>query len=108
MKLWNKYLVQRRDGTVPEWPWMVLGACDPAAPAALRAYAKAAREFGMDSEYADEVEGLAGDFERYQAIAGEGDPDAPPHREDDPAVVSRFGTGGTERRGLYESLGGKG
>jgi hypothetical protein len=29
----GKYLVTRRDGTVPEWPNMVFGAKDPAAPA---------------------------------------------------------------------------
>lgn len=28
----GKYLVQRRDGTVPDWPWFVLGARDPIAP----------------------------------------------------------------------------
>lgn len=98
MKLWNKFLVMRRDGTVPEWPWMVLGARDPASPPALRAYAAAAREHGMDAEYADEVERLAADFEEYRRSHGDGDPDAPPHRPDDPAVVGRFGTGGTERR----------
>ena len=30
MKLFNKFLVQRRDGSVPEWPWLVMGAADPA------------------------------------------------------------------------------
>lgn len=38
----GKYLIKRRDGTVPEWPSLVLGAKDPAAPAAINAYADAA------------------------------------------------------------------
>lgn len=97
MKLWNKFLVTRRDGTVPEWPWLVIGARDPAAPAALRAYAAAARTLGMDPEYADDIDGLAADFEAYRRDHGDGDPDAPPHREDDPAVVGQFGAAGTQR-----------
>lgn len=96
MKLWNKFLVQRRDGTVPEWPYMVMGGRDPAAPAALRAYAAEARALGMDPEYADDVEGLAGDFNAYRQDHGSGDPDAPPHRRDAPEVVQRFKRG-TER-----------
>lgn len=95
MKLWNKFLVTRRDGTVPEWPWLVMGARDPAAPPALRAYAEAARAEGMNAEYADAIEDLAGRFEEYRRTHGNGDPDAPPHRVDDPSVVSRFGNGGT-------------
>lgn len=39
MSFWSgKYLVVRRDGTAPAWPYIVLGARDPSAPAALRAY----------------------------------------------------------------------
>lgn len=97
MKLWNKFLVTRRDGTVPEWPYLVIGARDPAAPAALRAYAVAARQLGMDPDYADDIDGLADDFEHYRAEHGTGDPDAPPHRVDNAEVVARFGSG-TERR----------
>lgn len=40
MKIFNKFLVVRRDGTVPDWPYLVLGARDPAAPAALRTLAE--------------------------------------------------------------------
>lgn len=92
MKLWDlpKFLVVRRDGTVPEWPYLVMGARDPAAPAALRAYAAAARTVGMDPEYADDIDRLAVDFEEYRLNHGDGDPDAPPHREDDPAVLARL------------------
>lgn len=96
MKLWNKFLVVRRDGSVPEWPYIVIGGRDPAGPAALRAYATAARQLGMDAEYADDIDGLALDFEEYRLTHGDGDPDAPPHRSDDPEVLIRFKRG-TER-----------
>jgi hypothetical protein len=97
MKIWaktkefceGKFLVVRRDGTVPHWPHFVLGARDPFAPIALRAYAEAARQSGtFDPEYADSILELAGDFERYRAAHGDGDPDAPPHRHDYPNVIS--------------------
>ena len=42
----GKYLVQRRDGTIPEWPYFVIGAADPAAPKALQAYADACEKSG--------------------------------------------------------------
>lgn len=96
MKIWakteefheGKFLVVRRDGSVPHWPHFVLGARDPLTPIALRAYAAAARDAGLDAEYADSIMELAGDFERYRATQGDGDPDAPPHRTDDPNVIS--------------------
>lgn len=99
MRLWqnadgtrrNKYLVQRRDGSVPDWPWFVLAATDPAAPAALRAYADAAEHAGMDPAYVADVRAMADGWDRYRAQAGVGDPDAPPHRTDDPAVVAALG-----------------
>jgi hypothetical protein len=93
MKLWNKFLVVRRDGTVPEWPYIVMGGRDPAAPAALRAYADTAHELGMDEEYVADLRGLADDFDAYRHDHGAGDPDAPPHRPDDPFVIARFGRG---------------
>lgn len=31
----KKFLVLRRDGTIPDWPWFVLGGEDPMAPGAL-------------------------------------------------------------------------
>jgi len=54
MKLWakttefseGKFLVVRRDGSIPAWPHFVIGARDPAAPVALRAYADAAERLG--------------------------------------------------------------
>lgn len=83
----GKFLVVRRDGTVPAWPHYVLGARDPAAPAALRAYADEAVRLGMDREYAESVRELAADFESYRAAEGPGDPEAAPHRKDDPFVI---------------------
>lgn len=83
----NKYLVQRRDGTVPEWPWFVLSAKDPAATAALRAYAIAAKQEGMDSRYVIDVLSMAGEWDSYLIENGAGDPDAPPHRIDNPDVT---------------------
>lgn len=101
MKIWaktqefseGKFLVVRRDGTVPAWPHFVLGARDPAAPAALRAYADAMDALGrsgeapIDDEYTMSIRSLAADFERYRKLEGDGDANAAPHRTDDPAVI---------------------
>jgi hypothetical protein len=86
----GKYLVQRRDGTVPEWPYFVIGAKDPAAPAALRAYADAAAAAGMDAEYVQDMRALADQFQMYRETRGAGDPDAPRHRTDDPATIAKM------------------
>lgn len=94
MKLWDKFLVLRRDGSVPDWPYFVMGARDPMVPAALRAYADEAQRLGIgDQEWWDDLRGQAGDFERYRAEHGDGDPDAPPHRADDPAVTTKIKAG---------------
>lgn len=95
MKIWaktkkfseGKFLVVRRDGTIPHWPQFVLGARDPAAPVALRAYADAAATIGFATEYTDSIRELADDFDAYRAAQGDGDPEAPPHRHDDPHVI---------------------
>lgn len=95
MKIWaktkefseGKFLVVRRDGSIPHWPHFVLGARDPAAPVALRAYAAACSACCLDPEYVRSIEELAGDFERYNEAQGNGDPDAPPYRTDDPNVI---------------------
>lgn len=89
----GKYLVQRRDGTVPEWPNFVLGAKDPAAPAALRAYASAAEDAGLDPGYCRDVRNLAHAFENYRARHGSGDPDRGRHRPDDPSTVEKMRNG---------------
>ena len=88
MKLFNKFLVQRRDGSIPEWPYLVMGAADPIAPLAIRAYAEAARHSGMDSEYCEGLERLAVRFESWRQENWEGDPDAPAHRKDNPGIVA--------------------
>jgi hypothetical protein len=90
MKLFNKFLVQRRDGTVPDWPWLVMGAADPAVPYAFRAYAEEAERLGMDPEYCQQIRLLAERFERWRAENFTGDPDAGPHRDDDPEIVCRI------------------
>jgi hypothetical protein len=86
----GKYLVLRRDGTVPEWPNFVLGAKDPAAPAALRAYAEAASAAGMNAQYCDDVRRLAIEFEGYRKSHGDGDPDRGRHRVDDPKTIAKM------------------
>lgn len=85
----GKYLVLRRDGTVPEWPGFVLGAGDPAAPAALRAYARAAHDLGWAQMSADMFD-LADEFDRWRADHGAGDPTAPAHRTDDPEIIAKM------------------
>lgn len=88
----GKYLVQRRDGSVPAWPYFVLGARDPAAPGALRAYAHIC--IGRtDPAYVADVQRLANEFDVYHRVHGSGDPDATPHRVDDPATVAKMAKG---------------
>lgn len=100
MKIWQKtdgdhkegkYLVVRRDGTVPWWPSFVMGGHDPASAAGLRAYAVEAARLGYEREYVASIHDLADDFVRLaEAVKGQAkvDPEAPPHRTDNPAVVS--------------------
>lgn len=87
MRLWKKFLVVRRDGTIPEWPYIVLGARDPAVPFAIHTLATKSREMGMDPEYCDDLERFAADCELYRIEHGEGDPDVGPHRVDLPVIV---------------------
>ena len=89
----GKYLVQRRDGTVPEWPHFVIGAKDPAAVPALLAYADEAERLGYDQQFVTDVRSMALEFSDYLKQYGQGDPDAAPHRKDDPSVVSRMNQG---------------
>lgn len=89
----GKYLVKRRDGSVVEWPNFVIGARDPAAPAALRAYAYAAEQLGFSEGYVADVRRLADKFEDYRAEHGDGDPDCGKHRKDDPATVAEMKLG---------------
>lgn len=85
----GKYLVVRRDGTIPPWPHFVLGGYDPAASAGLRAYAKEAANCAFDLEYVASILELADDFDRLaEEHAGKADPDAGPHRKDNPTVIA--------------------
>jgi hypothetical protein len=102
MKIWakteefseGKYLVVRRDGTVPEWPHFVLGGFDPCAAPALRTYAAVARAGGYDKAYCASIEELADDFERLaetERARKIANPSAPPHRRDSPFIVQLMG-----------------
>lgn len=86
----GKYLVIRRDGTVPEWPNFVIGAKDPCAPAALRAYADEAARQGYNEQYVSDIRKLADDFTEYRALVGSGDPDRGRHRNDDPETIAKM------------------
>jgi len=89
----GKYLVKRRDGSIPQWPHFVLAASDPAAPEALLQYADAAAALGYDPQYTDEIRNLAVLFEEWRRAHETGDPDAPPHRKDDPATIEEMRKG---------------
>ncbi len=86
-KLWNKFLVRQRDGSIPEWPWLVLGARDPAAPYAIRALAERSHKLGKDPAYVEDLYRLATEYEEYRIQHGVSDPDAPSNRKDDQDVV---------------------
>lgn len=86
----GKYLVKRRDGTIPVWPSFVLGAKDEAAPAALLAYADAAERLNYNAKYVEDVRVLAHEFEVYRAVHGVGDPDRGKHRKDDPQTIAEM------------------
>lgn len=89
----GKYLVKRRDGTVPEWPSFVLGARDPYAEVALRAYAAAAHDADCNPEWVASLYRLAFEFREYRHEHGHGDPDKGIHRNDDPATVAEMRKG---------------
>lgn len=100
----GKYLVKRRDGTVVEWPSFVLGAKDPIAVVALRAYAKEVRrlirdepqqtrELGLTREFANRLSDEADDWDDYRDVHGSGDPGMGRHRKDDPATVAEMKKG---------------
>ena len=93
----GKYLVVRRDGTVPHWPHFVLAASDPATPEALRAYAAISQRMGMEADYVHGVLDLADQFAiYYEGLAQKGDPEAGPHRKDDPNVIHAMRGGSCE------------
>lgn len=83
----GKYLVLRRDASVLE-KHFVLGARDPYAVQALISYANAAELGQCDPAYVASIRELAKDFVAYRLQEGNGDPDAGPHRKDDPDVIA--------------------
>jgi hypothetical protein len=78
---------------VPEWPSFTLGARDPCAPAALRAYARTANNLGMNPEFVRAIDRLAVEFDDYRRAHGDGDPDRGRHRKDDPDTVKEMKLG---------------
>lgn len=89
----GKYLLVRRDGSIPEWPFFPMGAKDPAASAGLRAYADKAEELGFYPPYVSDVRRLADEFDAYLAEHGAGDPDRGPHRDDNPSIIAQMRLG---------------
>lgn len=100
----GKYLVKRRDGTVVEWPSFVLGARDPIAEVALKAYAREvhrlldqepeqAKQLGLTREFGDSLWAMAEDWAEYRAVHGNGDPGMGRHRVDDPATIAEMRKG---------------
>jgi hypothetical protein len=88
----GKYLVLRRDGTVPSCGWFVLLEADPEAPAGLRGYAAAAEAAQRDPQYVADIREMADQWERSVATGQvkRGDPDAGRHRVDDPEIVAKM------------------
>lgn len=85
----GKYpIVLRRDGSPMEKRYLVIALADPCAPAALHALACEAQRLGMDQQYVADMHALADDAATYRDSVGAGDPDAPPHRKDDPYVLA--------------------
>ena len=90
----GKYpIMLRRDGSPVENRFFGLLLKDPGAPAAFRAYAAEHRRLGSDPVYVADILKLADEAEREFRRARHGeirmpDPDAPPHRKDDPAILA--------------------
>lgn len=92
----GKYLVVRRDGTIPTFEHFVLANTDEAAPAGLRGYAEACGRLGYDPEYVADLKTLADIWATaYQmGTVPKGDPDAGRHRVDDPKIIELMRKGG--------------
>lgn len=93
----TKFLVLRRDGSVPDWTWFVLGAADKHAPAALAEYGREVIGVsGSDRDleaYGVDMLRLSDEFDaererREAAGKKKGDPEAKPHRKDDPLILA--------------------
>lgn len=88
--IWQKFLVFRRDGSVPEWPYLVLGGRDPDVSETVRFLSYIAGLRGRDPVYVDGLRELADRMDLYRAEHGDGDPDAPAHREDDLGLLEMW------------------
>ena len=90
----GKYLVKRRDGSIPEWPHFVLGARDPHAAKALRAYAMSAmKDPNFSQKYIKSILKYADIFDDYRRQYGAGDPHLGIYRTDDPATIAEMRQG---------------
>jgi hypothetical protein len=61
----DKFLVIRRDGTVPEWPWFVLGGRSPWSLEAAKAYLGAAERGGADEAHLEAIRGIVAAMEAH-------------------------------------------
>lgn len=85
----GKYpILLRRDGTAVEHPYFAILARDPCASVALLAYANKAEQMGFPDDYVADIRQLAREYDEYREQAGDGDPGAPRHRKDDPAIIA--------------------
>lgn len=90
----GKYLVKRRDGTVPKWPSFVLGGADPHAEVALRAYADSCdKDPNIDKGFIQAVRRWADEFRTWRETNGNGDPGMGKHRKDDPETIEQMRQG---------------
>lgn len=90
----GKYLVKRRDGSIPPWPSFVLGGADPMAPWTLRFYAALGLLFReLNLATAKGFWRWAGVMRDYRRTHGKGDPGMGRHRQDDPATVAEMRLG---------------
>jgi len=79
----------RRDGTPVEDRFFVIFLKDPNAPAAIRAYADAARIHEMDPEFCADIEAMFEESVKAVYLFGaESDPDGAPHRKDDEKLLA--------------------
>lgn len=88
----DKYLVVRRDGTTPRWPYFVLGAKDIASVEALRTYARIASLHHYDDSYVQDVVARADAFNAYRLEHGESVADTFNSRNDVPMIIRAIET----------------
>lgn len=85
----GKYpIVLRRDGKPVETPYLVMLMKDPCFDAAMAAYADEAERRGFDPEYVADIRDLVARAPELRAQTTPGDPDAPPHRTEDPVLLA--------------------